>query len=77
MGSLALGGLIVLLASSNAHIVETRLGPLVVAAPHFVGLGVAYFLGFATAVVVVLGNALKRRKERQPGRAIVVKRPSP
>ncbi len=74
IGSLLFGGLIVLVASSNAHIVETRLGPLVVTAPHFVVLGVTFFLGFATAVFAMVGQALKRRKRKSPSKSIVISR---
>ena len=74
IGSLLFGGLIVLLASSNAQIVETRIGPLVVAAPHFLVLGVAFFLGFATAVTTVVTFLLKQRKKKSSTRSIVISR---
>lgn len=69
-----IGGLIMLLASTNAHIVQTNLGPLVIAAPHFVVLGASFFFGFATAVFLVLGNLLKRRNQKSPGKSIVIRR---
>ena len=74
IGSLVFGGLIVLLASSNAHMVETRLGPLTMLAPHFVVLDMAFFLGFAIGIVSVLANVMKRRKQKLPGKSIVIKR---
>ena len=74
IGSLVFGGLIVLLASSNAHMVETRLGPLTMLAPHFVVLGMTFFLGFASGLVSVLANVMKRRKQKLPGKSIVIKR---
>lgn len=46
IGSLVFGGLILLLASSNAHMVETRFGPLIMLAPHFVVLGITFFSWF-------------------------------
>ena len=36
VGLLVFGGLIVLLASSNAHMAETRLGPIAMKAPHLI-----------------------------------------
>ncbi|CAA7622265.1 magnetosome protein MamL [Magnetospirillum sp. UT-4] len=72
--SLLIGGLIVLLASSNAHVVETRLGPLVMASPHFVVLGVTFMLGVAIGIFSVLLSVINRRKQKTPGRAIVIKR---
>ncbi|HIJ63367.1 MAG TPA: hypothetical protein HPQ04_11810 [Rhodospirillaceae bacterium] len=72
--SLLIGGLIVLVASSNSHIVETRLGPLWVSAPHFVVLGVTFFMGFATAVFTMMGQLLKRKKNKSPGKSIVINR---
>jgi uncharacterized integral membrane protein len=72
--SLIFGAIIVLLASSNAHMVETRLGPLTVVAPHFVALGISFFLGFAIAVVAVLGRALKRNDKKTQTRSLVIKR---
>lgn len=78
--SLIIGGVIVLLASSNVHMVETRLGPLVVIAPHFVVLGTSFFLGFAVAVLAVLSKALRRgdKKPQNPnqpqGKSIVIRK---
>ncbi len=75
IGSVLIGGLIVLLASSNSHVVETRLGPLVMLSPHFVVLGITFFLGFATGIVAVMANVLKWRKQKSSAsRSIVVKR---
>ena len=66
--ALIFGGVIVLLASSNSHMVETRLGPLVVVAPHFVVLGTTFFLGFAVAVLAVLKRAVTGGgKEKKTG----------
>ncbi|WP_234016309.1 magnetosome protein MamL [Magnetospirillum gryphiswaldense] len=74
IGSLVFGGLILLLASSNAHMVETRFGPLIMLAPHFVVLGITFFLGFAIGIVLVFANVMKRRKHKLPGKNIVIKR---
>ncbi|CAA7622562.1 magnetosome protein MamL [Magnetospirillum sp. SS-4] len=74
IGSLVFGGLIVLLASSNAHMVETRLGPLAMIAPHFVVLGITFFLGFAIGIISVMVNVMKQRKQKAPGKSIVIKR---
>jgi len=77
--ALIFGGLIVLLASSNSHMVETRLGPLVVVAPHFVVLGTTFFLGFAVAVLAVLSKALSRGDKKSAntasqGKSIVIRK---
>ncbi|RAU20037.1 hypothetical protein CU669_20505 [Paramagnetospirillum kuznetsovii] len=74
IGLLAFGGAVVLLASSNAHMVETRLGPLAMIAPHFVVLAITFFLGFAIGIVSVLASVMKRRKQKTPGKSIVIKR---
>ena len=74
IGSLVFGGLIVLLASSNAHMVETRLGPLAMLAPHFVVLGITFFLGFAIGIISVMVSVMKRQKQKVPGKSIVIKR---
>ncbi|BAE49211.1 hypothetical protein amb0407 [Paramagnetospirillum magneticum AMB-1] len=63
-----------LLASSNAHMVETRLSPLAMIAPHFVILGITFFLGFATGIVSVLMNVFRQRKLKAPGKSMVIKR---
>lgn len=73
VGLLVFGGLIVLLASSNAHMAETRLGPIAMKVPHFVVLGITFFLGFATGIVSVLMNALQRRQRKTPGKSMVIK----
>ena len=77
--ALIFGALIVLLASSNSHMVETRLGPLVVIAPHFVVLGTTFFLGFGVAVIAVLSKALRgsdRKSVGTPpqGKSIVIRK---
>ena len=76
--ALIFGGLIVLLASSNSHMVETRMGPLVVVAPHFVVLGTTFFLGFGVAVVAVLAKSVRgsRKSNGLPatGRSITIRK---
>ncbi len=77
--ALIFGGLIVLLASSNSHMVETRMGPLVVVAPHFVVLGTTFFLGFGVAVIAVLskairGNTKKNNAAPPQGKSIVIRK---
>ena len=65
--ALIIGALIVLLASSNSQMVETRLGPLVVVAPHFVVLGTTFFLGFGIALVAVLSRAIRGSDKKATG----------
>ena len=62
--ALIFGGLLVALASSNSHMVETRMGPFAVVAPHFVVLGTTFFLGFGVAVVAVLSRALRSGRKK-------------
>ena len=77
--ALIFGAMIVLLASSNSQPVETRMGPLVVVAPHFVVLGTTFFLGFGVAVVAVLSKAIRSGGKKSgsthgPGKSIVIRK---
>ncbi|MBF0326863.1 MAG: hypothetical protein HQL38_13620 [Alphaproteobacteria bacterium] len=74
--SLLVGAIFLYLASANAHMVGTRLGPVEILAPHFVTLGVSYFLGFLTATAALMVPLLKRRKKTPrlvKGKTMVVK----
>ena len=72
--SLLIGAIIILLASSNAHLVEMWIGPFRIVAPMFVTMGVAYFIGFGTAVLAVLVKTIgKKNRKPQPGRGIALR----
>jgi hypothetical protein len=74
--SLLIGAIIILLASSNAHLVEVWVGPFRMVAPMFVTMGVAYFIGFGTAVLAVLVKAIgknAKNHKKQQGRGIALR----